>query len=138
MVAINSDYLVDSVEGFSARLGLGKTFVSLMLLPLVGNAAEHMSAVTVAMKDKMDLSIGIACGSSVQIAAFVGPMMVVLSWLLGYQHLTLNFHILETVCVFMAVYIVNTMLRDFSTNWLEGALLVAGYLMVAAAFWYRI
>mmetsp|Transcript_5077 Transcript_5077/g.15197 ORF Transcript_5077/g.15197 Transcript_5077/m.15197 type:complete len:425 (+) Transcript_5077:130-1404(+) len=138
LVSVNSDYLVDSVAGFSEKLGLGQTFVSLMLLPLVGNAAEHMSAVTVAMKDKLDLSIGIACGSSVQIAAFVAPLMVVISWMFGYAHLTLDFHILETVCVFMSVFIVNTMLRDFTTNWLEGALLVAGYLMLAGAVFYRI
>ncbi|KAJ8902788.1 hypothetical protein NDN08_006108 [Rhodosorus marinus] len=139
LVAVNSDYLVDSVAGFSEQLNLGSTFVSLMLLPLVGNAAEHMSAVTVAMKDKLDLSIGIACGSSVQIAAFVSPLMVLISWIIGGSpRLTLDFHILESMCVFMAVFIVNTMLRDFTTNWLEGMVLVCGYFMLAGAVFFRV
>mmetsp|Transcript_6219 Transcript_6219/g.12280 ORF Transcript_6219/g.12280 Transcript_6219/m.12280 type:complete len:393 (+) Transcript_6219:294-1472(+) len=128
-----SDYLVESVSSFSSAVGLNTTFVSLVLLPLVGNAAEHFSAVSVAMKDKMDLSIGIAVGSSIQIAIFVAPFLVVVSKLAGFSVLTLSFNVFETAMVLLSVMLVNTCLRDLSTNWLEGVVLLSAYAMVAIA-----
>eukprot|EP00180_Rhodochaete_pulchella_P001478 Plantae.Rhodophyta-Rhodochaete_pulchella.ctg22927.p1 GENE.Plantae.Rhodophyta-Rhodochaete_pulchella.ctg22927~~Plantae.Rhodophyta-Rhodochaete_pulchella.ctg22927.p1 ORF type:complete len:419 (-),score=79.09 Plantae.Rhodophyta-Rhodochaete_pulchella.ctg22927:68-1324(-) len=136
LVAKCSDYLVESVEGFSEKVGMNPSFIALILLPIVGNAAEHMSAVSVAMKDKMDLSIGIAVGSSVQIAIFVAPFLVLISWIGGFQHLTLDFEVFSTTCVVLSVLLVNTILRDLSTNWLEGAVLLAAYVMVAGAVAY--
>lgn len=131
-VSICSEFIVGSLEEFSRSVGLGKIFVSLIFLPIVGNAVEHFSAVMVAMKDKMDLSIGIACGSSVQIAAFAAPVMVILSWIFGTKHLTLDVGLFNTICIVMSVFLVNTTMRDSQTNWLEGAILLTSYIMIGA------
>ncbi|CAN8064308.1 unnamed protein product [Agarophyton chilense] len=136
LVALCSEFLVDSIDGFSKYVGLGQKFIAVILLPVVGNAVEHMSAVLVARHNKIDLSIGIACGSSVQIALFAAPLLVVISWLFGPQHLTLRFQMFETVCVGFSVFVVNATLRDSRSNWLEGAVLVMCYVILAAAFYF--
>jgi len=137
LVAVNSDYLVDSVDGVAQRFSLPPSFIALILLPIVGNATEHFSAISVAGANKIDLSIGIACGSSIQIAVFVTPFLVVCSWVLGFEkHLTLNFDPLETVIVVVAVILVNTLMIDNRSNWFKGALLVVAYFIVAAAFFF--
>ncbi len=135
-VAALSELLVGSIDGFSRHVGLGEKFIAIVLLPVIGNAVEHMSAILVAGHDKIDLSIGIACGSSVQIALFAAPLMVVISWMLDGARLTLNFHTFETVCVAFSVFVVNVMLRDSKSNWLEGAVLVMCYVIVASAFYF--
>ncbi|KAJ8906274.1 hypothetical protein NDN08_002767 [Rhodosorus marinus] len=133
LVSICSEYIVSSISEFSQAAGLGQTFVSIIFLPVIGNAVEHFSAVMVAMKDKMDLSIGIACGSSVQIAAFASPVMVILSWIFGQNHLTLDVGIFNSICIVMSVFLVNTTMRDSQTNWLEGALLLTVYVVIGCA-----
>ncbi|KAJ3126090.1 hypothetical protein HK098_007888 [Nowakowskiella sp. JEL0407] len=135
LVALNAEYLVDSIDGLSKAWGLSENFVGLILLPIVGNAAEHVSAVTVAMKNKMNLVIGIAVGSSMQIALFVTPLAVIAGWILG-KEMTLAFTPIETVVVFVAIFIVNSLISDGESNWLEGALLLASYLVVAVVFWF--
>ncbi|KAA8494631.1 Ca(2+)/H(+) antiporter [Porphyridium purpureum] len=132
VVAWVSEYLVDSVDAFASNVGLPPRFVTLILLPIVGNAAEHFSAVTVAMKNKLDLSVGIALGSSIQIAIFVGPSLVILSWICGWKHLTLDFDMFPTVLVVASVWLVNIMIRDFEANWFEGAILCVTYFVIAA------
>jgi Ca2+:H+ antiporter len=107
-----------------------------ILLPLFGNAAEHFTAVTVAGKDKMDLSFAIAIGSSTQIAVFVAPLMVVFAWILGVG-LTFEFGTLETVAAFLAVMIVNAIAADGKSNWLEGAMLLGAYAVLGLAFWFH-
>ena len=134
LVALSSEFLVQSIDGFSEKVGLGQKFIAVILLPVVGNAVEHMSAILVARHNKIDLSIGIACGSSVQIALFAAPLLVVLSWLSGDLHLTLNFQLFETICLGFSVFVVNATLRDSRSNWLEGAVLVMCYFILAAAF----
>ena len=104
------------------------------MLPFFGNAAEHFTAVIVAGKDKMDLSLAIAIGSSVQIAVFVAPLMVVLAWLMGVG-LSLEFGPLETAATFLSVLVANSILRDGTTNWLEGAMLLACYVILGLSFW---
>lgn len=136
LVTLDSELLVDSIDGFSRRVGLGEKFIAVVLLPVIGNAVEHMSAILVARHNKIDLSIGIACGSSVQIALFAAPVLVVVSWVVGYEHLTLNFELFETICLGFSVFVVNATLRDSRSNWLEGALLVMCYLILAAAFYF--
>mmetsp|Transcript_7849 Transcript_7849/g.34947 ORF Transcript_7849/g.34947 Transcript_7849/m.34947 type:complete len:403 (+) Transcript_7849:1093-2301(+) len=133
LVSICSEYIVSSISQFSRAAGLGQTFVAIIFLPVIGNAVEHFSAVMVAMKDKMDLSIGIACGSSVQIAAFASPVMVILSWIFGRNHLTLDVGIFNSICIVMSVFLVNTTMRDSQTNWLEGALLLTVYVVIGCA-----
>lgn len=135
-VAALSELLVESIDGFSKHAGLGRKFIAIVLLPVIGNAVEHMSAILVAGHNKIDLSIGIACGSSVQIALFAAPVMVVISWFLGGEKLTLNFRMFETVCLAFSVFVVNATLRDSRSNWLEGAVLVTCYIITGAAFYF--
>lgn len=136
LVAFCSEFLVGAIDGFSERVGLGQKFIAVVLLPVVGNAVEHMSAILVARHNKIDLSIGIACGSSVQIALFAAPFLVVISWFFGTEHLTLNFALFETVCIGFSVFVVNATLRDSRSNWLEGAVLMMCYVILAAAFYF--
>jgi Ca2+:H+ antiporter len=125
--------LVHSLETAVVEWGLPELFIGVILLPFFGNAAEHFTAVIVAGKDKMDLSIAIAIGSSVQIALFVAPVMVLLGWALGVG-LTLEFGLLETAATFISVLVANSLLSDGKTNWLEGTMLLASYVILALAF----
>ncbi|CAG8560141.1 10032_t:CDS:2 [Ambispora gerdemannii] len=134
VVAFCAEYLVDSIEGIVESSGLSRTFVGLILLPIVGNAAEHVTAVTVAMKDKMDLAIGVAAGSSMQIALFITPFLVVLGWIID-QPMTLFFDVFETVILFISVLITNYLIQDGKSNWLEGILLLSTYTIIALAFY---
>ncbi len=131
-----AEILVGSVEVAAAEVGLPHIFIGVILLPLFGNAAEHFTAVSVAAKDKMDLSFAISMGSSTQIAVFVAPLMVVIAWALGVP-LTFEFGVLETVAVFMAVMIANLIAADGKSNWLEGAMLLGTYVVLGAAFLFH-
>tara|TARA_B100000959_G_scaffold26564_1_gene25688 strand:- start:99 stop:1241 length:1143 start_codon:yes stop_codon:yes gene_type:complete len=131
-----AEILVHSVESAADDVGLPHLFIGVILLPLFGNAAEHFTAVSVAAKNKMDLSFAIAVGSSTQIAVFVAPLMVVIAWLLDVP-LTFEFGILETVSVFLAVMITNLIAQDGKSNWLEGAMLLGSYAILGAAFYFH-
>ena len=135
-VAIESELLVDSLEVATTSLGLSALFTGVILLPIIGNAAEHATAVTVAMKDKMDLSVSVAVGSSMQIALFVAPVLVIAGWIMG-QPMDLNFNPFELVAVTVAVLIANSISSDGESNWLEGSLLIATYAVVALAFFFH-
>ena len=106
MVAICAEYLVDSIDSIVETAHISKTFIGLILLPIVGNAAEHVTAVVVSYKGKMDLAIGVAIGSSMQIALLVTPLLVILGWIIG-QNMTLHFETFETVVFFLSMLIVN-------------------------------
>ncbi|KAK3904214.1 Sodium/calcium exchanger protein-domain-containing protein [Staphylotrichum tortipilum] len=137
LVALCAEFMVSSIDTLVATdAGLSEAFIGLVLLPLVGNAAEHATAVRVALKNKMDLAVGVAVGSSIQIALFVTPLVVILGWAMG-RDMGLFFTLFETVCVFVSAFIVNFLVLDGRSNYLEGALLCAGYVIVAvAAFFY--
>ena len=135
-VAVESELLVDSLEAATTNLGLSALFTGVILLPIIGNAAEHATAVTVAMKDKMDLSVSVAVGSSMQIALFVAPVLVIAGWIIG-QPMDLNFNPFELVAVAVAVLIANSISSDGESNWLEGSLLIATYAVVAIAFFFH-
>lgn len=135
-VAVESELLVDSLEVATADLGLSALFTGVILLPIIGNAAEHATAVTVAMKDKMDLSVSVAVGSSMQIALFVAPVLVIAGWVIG-QPMDLNFNPFELVAVAVAVLVANSISSDGESNWLEGSLLLATYAVVAIAFFFH-
>ncbi|KAG0372134.1 hypothetical protein BGX24_000691 [Mortierella sp. AD032] len=135
VVAFCAEFLVGSIEGLSESWGLTHIFIGLILLPIVGNAAEHATAVTVAMKNKMDLAIGVAIGSSMQIALFVSPLMVIIGWGLG-NNMDLFFGIFETSVMFISVLIVNYLIQDGESNWLEGIMLLSTYVIVAIAIFY--
>ena len=136
LVSWMAEILVHSVEAASKEMGLPHLFIGVILLPLFGNAAEHFTAVTVAAKNKMDLSFAISMGSSTQIAVFVAPLMIVIAWMLGVP-LTFEFGMLETVSAFLAVLIVNIIASDGKSNWLEGALLLGAYVVLGAAFLFH-
>ena len=136
MVSWMAEVLVHSVEEAATDVGLPHLFIGVILIPLFGNAAEHFTAVSVAGKDKMDLSFAIAIGSSTQIAVFVAPLMIVFAWLLEVP-LTFEFGTLETVAVFGAVMIANIISSDGKSNWLEGAMLLGMYAILGAAFFFH-
>ena len=135
-VAIESELLVDSLEVATTSLGLTALFTGVILLPIIGNAAEHATAVTVAMKNKMDLSVSVAVGSSMQIALFVAPVLVIAGWIIG-QPMDLNFNPFELVAVTVAVLIANSISSDGESNWLEGSLLLATYAVLGLAFYFH-
>ncbi|MBF92519.1 MAG: calcium/proton exchanger [Euryarchaeota archaeon] len=136
LVSWMAEILVHSVEYAADDMGLPHLFIGVILLPLFGNAAEHFTAVSVAAKDKMDLSFAISMGSSTQIAVFVAPMMVIFAWALGVP-LTFEFGMIETVSAFLAVLIVNSIASDGKSNWLEGSMLLASYAVLGAAFLFH-
>ncbi|GJE96599.1 calcium proton exchanger [Phanerochaete sordida] len=135
IVAVTAEFLVSSIDGLTSTGNISKEFVSLVLLPIVGNAAEHVTAVTVSVKDKIDLSLGVAVGSSIQIALFVIPFIVTLGWIMG-KPLSLLFDPYESIVLFLSVLIVNYTVADGRSNWLEGAVLMSLYVMLAVTFWY--
>jgi len=134
LVAVCSEFLVDSIDGITTAWGISETFAGMILLPIVGNAAEHLTAVTVSIKGKIDLAIGVAVGSSQQIAMMVTPLMVILGWILG-QPMSLYFEIFETCVLFMTVILVFALVLDGSSNWLEGSMLIGVYLILGIAFY---
>ena len=133
LVAWMAHILVHSLETAVDEWNMPELFIGVILLPFFGNAAEHFTAVIVAGKDKMDLSLAIAIGSSVQIALFAAPLMVLLAWSLGVP-LTLEFGLLETAATFISVLVANSILADGKSNWLEGVMLIASYVILALAF----
>jgi Ca2+:H+ antiporter len=135
-VAIESELLVDSLEVATKELGLSPLFTGVIFLPIIGNAAEHATAITVALKNKMDLSVSVAVGSSLQIALFVAPVLVIAGWFIG-QPMDLNFNPFELVAVAVAVLIANSISSDGNSNWLEGILLLATYLVLGLAFYFH-
>ncbi|KAF8926765.1 vacuolar calcium ion transporter [Dissophora ornata] len=135
IVAFCAEYLVGSIGGLSEAWGISPTFIGLIMLPIVGNAAEHVTAVSVAMKNKMDLAIGVAIGSSMQIALFVTPLMVIIGWIIG-QPMTLFFNTFETCVMFVSVLIVNYLIQDGESNWLEGIMLLSTYIIIAVAIYF--
>ncbi|XXH06081.1 hypothetical protein Hte_012526 [Hypoxylon texense] len=136
LVATCAEFMVDAIDDVVANSALKETFIGLIILPIVGNAAEHVTAVTVAMKNKMDLAIGVAIGSSIQIALFLTPLVVIIGWIIG-QPMTLYFTLFETVCLFVSAFIINFLILDGRSNYLEGALLCATYVIIAVvAFFY--
>ena len=134
VIAVCAEYLVGSIEGLSHSWNLSQGFVGLILLPIVGNAAEHLTAVTVALKNKMELSIGVAVGSSLQISLMVAPLLVLIGWAIG-KDLTLEFTVFETATCFVSIFIVNGVIADGSSNWLEGIMLLSTYSVIAIAFY---
>lgn len=135
-VAVMSETLVASLEAAIHVLGWSELFVGVILIPVIGNAAEHLTAVTVAMKNKMDLSIGIAIGSSTQIALFVAPVLVFIS-LFSAQRMNFLFNPFELVAIGLAVFIVNLLALDGESNWYEGVQLLLAYAIIAIAFFFH-
>lgn len=133
-VSVCAEFLVGSIESVVETTGISKTFVGLILIPIVGNAAEHVTAIVVSYKNKMDLAIGVAVGSSLQIALGVTPALVLLGWAMG-RDMTLHFETFETIVFFLSVWVVNYLIQDGKGNYLEGAMLIGVYIIIAIAFY---
>jgi len=133
--ALLSDFLVSSLQPAVHALGLSKPFVGLILVPVVGNAAEHAGAIRLAMRDQMDVAIEIAVGSSTQIALFVAPILVFFSLAVG-KPLNFFFSGFEIAAVGFSTAIVALISRDGRSDWLEGAQLLAAYAIIALSFFF--
>jgi len=136
LVAWMSEILVGVVEAAAHALGLTEVFVGVIVVAVIGNAAEHSTAVLMAMKNHMDLAINIAIGSSIQIALFAAPLLVFASYAIGPHPMDLRFTLFEVVAVAIAVGIVNLVAQDGESNWLEGVLLLATYAVLGLAFFF--
>ncbi len=135
-IVVMSEVLVGAIEPTAADWGLTELFIGVMLIPLVGNIAEHLVAVQVAYRNKMDLSLGIAIGSGLQIALFVAPVLVIVSQFVGPQPMTLVFNNFELAALLAASIIAMMVSVDGESNWLEGAELLALYLILGIAFYF--
>jgi len=129
-----SDMIVNTIESAAKGLGVPILFLSGILVPIVGNAAEHAAAIIFAWKNKMEICLGSAVGSAVQISLLVIPLCVMIGWLFN-QPMTMNFHIFETAVLLIACIGTSFVLMDGRSHWLKGVILVASYLMIAASFW---
>jgi Ca2+:H+ antiporter len=136
LVALMSEFLVGAVEEAAKGLGLSEVFVGVILVAIIGNAAEHSTAVLVAMKNKMGLALNIAVGSSIQIALFVAPVLVFLSYFIGPQPMDLRFTTFEVVAIVLSVLTMAQISQDGESNWMEGAQLLAVYVILGIAFFY--
>jgi Ca2+:H+ antiporter len=134
-VIVVSEILVASVETTGKELGFGQLFVGAVIVGIVGNAAEHSSAILLSLKGKIELSIGIAAGSGTQIALFVVPILVFAGIAMG-QPFTLVFTLLELATIFLAAIILNLIVHDGRSNWFEGVMLTAVYIIIAIAFFF--
>lgn len=132
LIAIESEFFISAVEPMTEAVGLSEFFVGIILVPLIGNAAEHSTAVVMAHKNKMDVAVEIAIGSSLQIILFVTPVLIFLSLL--FTPMSIMFNMFELVALIVAVIIANRVASDGESNWLEGVQLLAVYVIMAVAF----
>jgi Ca2+:H+ antiporter len=135
LVTLLSEFLVGTIENVRDSVGLTEVFVGVIVVAIVGNAAEHSAAILMAMKNKMDLTIGIAIGSSLQIALFVAPVMIFLSYPFG-RPMDLEFTVPEVLAVAASVYILFQISEDGETNWIEGVQLLSVYVILGILFFY--
>ena len=133
LVVLESEFLVGGIEPVVKTLGISELFIGVIVIPIIGNAAEHSTSVIMALKNKMDISLEIAIGSSTQIALFVAPLLVFLGYFMG-QPLDLIFTSYELVVIIMATVITAMISMDGRSNWLEGAQLLSAYAIMAIAF----
>jgi Ca2+:H+ antiporter len=135
-IAYESELFVGVVESVTESIGLSALFTAVVLLPLLGGVAEYLTAITMARKDKMDLSVSVALGSTLLVALLVVPVLVLLGPRLGHP-LDLSFNIYELVAVITAVVVSNLVSLDGRSDWLEGVLLLAAYVILAAGFYFQ-
>jgi Ca2+:H+ antiporter len=128
LISVCAEYLVYSISDMAEHSPLSEFFIGLIILPIAGNVAEHVTAMTVASRGKMDLALGVSIGSSIQISLFVMPVVVIAGWGLG-REMTLYFEPFETVTLVASVFVVNVLILNGKSNYLEGALLCACYVI---------
>jgi Ca2+:H+ antiporter len=135
-IAYTSELVVDTVSATAESLGMSELFVGVVVVALVGNAAEHFSAVTLAARNQMDATLGIAIGSSIQIALFVAPVLVFLSYVIAPHPMNLLFTVFEVAAIVMAILAISFIAHDGETHWMEGVQLVAVYMILALGFFF--
>jgi len=135
-IAVMSEFLVGAVDPMVSQLGISELFVGIILVPIIGNIAEHVVAIEVALKNNMDLSMGIAVGSSLQVALLVAPLLVFISLLFPPNYVTLEFTTFELIALLASCFIAASVSLDGRSNWLEGALLIGLYIIIGIAFYY--
>ncbi|KAL6519460.1 Vacuolar cation/proton exchanger 1 [Orobanche gracilis] len=133
VVALLSEYVVATIEDASDSWGLSVSFISVILLPIVGNAAEHAGAIIFAFKNKLDISLGVALGSATQIAMFVVPLSILVSWIIGIN-MNLDFDLLETSSLAMSILITALSLQDGTSHYIKGLVLLLSYVVIGACF----
>lgn len=131
-IALESELLVSSVEPMTEYIGISKFFVGIILIPIIGNAAEHSTAIITALKNKMSIAVEIAIGSSLQVILFVAPVLILLSLL--FTPMSIVFNEFELISLIVAVLIANRVAGDGESNWLEGLQLIAVYVIIALSF----
>lgn len=134
-IGVLSEFLVGSTEEAVKSMGLSQIFVGLILIPIIGNAAEHSSAVLMAMKNRMDLAVSIAVGSAIQVALLIGPLLVLIGFAFG-KPMDLAFTLMEVASVAVAVAVASSVMQDSESNWLEGAFLLVAYAVIGVAFFF--
>ncbi|CAK9779359.1 hypothetical protein CC85DRAFT_313933 [Cutaneotrichosporon oleaginosum] len=135
LAGVTAECLVASIDGLTDNTGVSREFIGMIVLPVVGNAVEHITAVTVSLKDRLNLSLSIAVGSSVQVSLGLVPLLVLIGWWIG-QPMSLLFDTYETICLVLAIIIVNAAIADGRTNFLEGAVLMMTWVCMAIVTWY--
>jgi Ca2+:H+ antiporter len=135
-VALMSEFLVGAVQETARSFGMTEVFVGVVLVAIIGNAAEHSTAILMALKNKMDIAINIAVGSSIQIALFVAPLLVFLSYVIGPQPMDLLFTSFEVLAIALSVGIIALISQDGESNWMEGVQLLAVYAILGLAFYF--
>ncbi|GLT55729.1 hypothetical protein SLA2020_288240 [Shorea laevis] len=133
VVSLLSEYVVDTIEAASESWGVSVSFISIILLPIVGNAAEHAGAIIFAFKNKLDISLGVALGSATQISMFVVPLTVVVAWIMGVK-MDLNFNLLETGTLALSIIATAFTLQDGTSHYMKGLVLLLCYIVIGACF----
>jgi len=131
-----TDALIEAIQGTIEQWSISKEFIGIILLPIIGNAAEHYTAIKVAMQNKMDLSLGVAAGSSCQMALLVTPFTVMVGWFYGTE-MTLNFHAFQLAVLLFSVFLVTTILNNGQSNWLEGYILLVTYFVISLIYFFE-
>ncbi|XP_021753905.1 vacuolar cation/proton exchanger 3-like [Chenopodium quinoa] len=133
VIALLSEYVVATIEAASVSWGVSVSFISIILLPIVGNAAEHAGAVIFAFKNKLDISLGVALGSATQISMFLVPLCVIVAWIMGIE-MDLNFNTIETGCLALSIIVTAFTLQDGTSHYMKGLVLLLCYVVMGACF----
>nr|XP_043609731.1 vacuolar cation/proton exchanger 1-like [Erigeron canadensis] len=136
IIAILSEYVVDTIQVTSDTWGISVSFISIILLPIVGNAAEHAGSIIFALKNKLDISLGVAIGSATQISTFLVPLCVIVAWIMGIP-MSLDFGLLETGCLAFSILLTALTLQDGSSHYLKGLILGLAYVVIGACFFVQ-
>jgi len=136
VTSFSTDFLIHAIKGTVSSWDVSQEFIGIILLPIIGNAAEHYTAITVAARDKMDLSLGVAAGSSCQMGLLVTPFTVLVGWAYGTE-MTLDFHSFQLAVLLLAVFLATNILSNGQSNWLEGLMLLVTYFILALIYFFE-